>query len=79
MGRQPGIAADRIKTCLDEDGSKKGDQKRVLATPEWFSGVWAEVMMPNLVESSWFRRKKIRGCQIGSSNGNVNSKTSRLG
>ena len=40
------------KTCLDEDGSNKGDQKRVLATPEWFSGVWEEVMMPSLVEGS---------------------------
>ena len=25
-------------------------EKRVLATPEWFSGVCAEVMIPNLVE-----------------------------
>ena len=36
-------------------------------------------MIPNLVENSWFRHKKIRGCQIRSSNGNVNSKTSGLG
>ena len=36
-------------------------------------------MIPNLVEGSWFRHKKIRGRQIESSNGNINSKTSRLG
>ena len=35
-------------------------------------------MIPQLVKGSGFRPKKIRDCQIGSSNGNVNSKTSRL-
>ena len=51
---------------------------RVLATPEWFSGVWAEVMIPHLVKGSGFRLREIRGCQMGSSNGNVNNKYKQI-
>ena len=39
FGTPVGIKASRAKKSLDEDGLNQGDQKRVLATPGWFSGV----------------------------------------
>ena len=44
----------------------------MLAPPEWFSRVWAEILIPNMGWGGvWVRPKKIKDLQIRCSGGNI--------